>query len=175
MKLFMKQDPREGDEHWGTELGANGLRWNPFLEHFGVLIERGPHDARMRIRREHLRKHDGAEASWKRMFLSYPTRMEFRAYLEGRFWIDGTLNCRYDSKVEAENMRFLTEADSGCYYQHNHHGHQSKRNDFIIFAEPWRHEAVRKLPEKHLCSNERLQSEIIEYQGSDERSISKMS
>ena len=132
MKLFMEpdQDPPDGDEHRRAKFGARGVRWNPFLERFGVLMDQGPHDPRIRIRREHLRKHDGAGASWKRMFLSYPTRMSFRAYLKGGFFVNDIVNCRYDSKVKAENMRFLTEADRGCCYNHSHIGHQSERTNF---------------------------------------------
>ena len=165
-KLFMVQDPPEGNEQWERGIGANRLRWNPFLEHFGVPLDYKP--VGIRIRREHLRKHDHAEASWKRMFLSYPTRMAFKALFDGRFIIDDSRNCSYHSKVKAENMELLMEADRGCYH-HDHHGGRSKRNHFIIHFWDWSKEPAWKLPEnlpeKRLRSNEELQSMIIENEG----------
>ncbi len=141
MKLFMVQDPPE--EQWGKAFGANGLRWNPFLEHFGRLRNPRPgsHEYRVRIKREDLRKKpswkeilrkiDRPEASWKRMYVSYPTRLELRA-----FWEPGSVRtflhgCRYPSRHEAEQMDFLTYVDEEC----SNHGHRSKRDFFWMVAE----------------------------------------
>ena len=177
-KLFMERDSPEGDEqYWIDNFGPEELRLNPFLEHFAVPLESG---RGIRIKRKHLRKHDHAEASWKKMFLTYPTRMEFYAYLEGRFIIDGILNCPYYSKVMAENMDFLVEADRTCYH-HDHNGNRSTRNNFIVYVKGWqqgpvwRKEPVWELPEKRLRSYEELQAEAIENEVCDERFISEIS
>ena len=144
-KLFMEQDPPEDDGKWEKPFGANGLRWNPFLEHFGELTESR---RAVRIKRKHLREHDHAEASWKRMFVSCPSRVNFYAHFEGG-WFDGSDHCPYYSKVLAENMEFLAEADRECC-DHDHHGKRSKRNHFVIAAWDWNRVPVCKLPKNLL-------------------------
>ena len=169
-KLFMKQDPPEDDGELEKEFDANELRWNPFLEHFAESLEPGRKG--IRIKRKHLREHDHANASWKRMFMSYPPRMYFYAHFEGRWLVDGVPNCPYKSKVLAENMEFLAEADRECC-DHKHHGNRSTENYFVIKAWEWRELRVCKVPEKLLRSNEELELKNIENEGCDEISISK--
>ena len=142
MKLFMEQDPPE--EQWGNAFGANGLRWNPFLEHFGVPIKTRPgsHWHRVRLKREDLRKKhcpraswkeilrrlDRPEASWKKMYVSYPTRLIIRAGLVPYIAAMTSDNCRYTSEKEAVRMEFLTKVDRKC----TSNGRRSGRDSFDI-------------------------------------------
>ena len=136
MKLFMKQDPY--DEQWGKAFGGNGLRWNPFLEHFGVAVQPRPGSKeqkkhRITIKREHLRKKPGSswksslpfikrpEASWRKMYVSYPTRVQVRAFLILPFIQPRSLinDLDFTSKEEATRMGFLMYVDSQ-YTKKNH-------------------------------------------------------
>ena len=144
MKLFMKQDPPE--EQWGKAFGANGLRWNPFLEHYGRPRKPNPgsHKYRVRIERKHLRKiHrpraskkeilrglEPPEPSWKKMYVSYPTRLKIRADLIPHTFRMASHDCRYTSKEEAMRMEFLERVDKKCIS----HGHWSERDFFDIDA-----------------------------------------
>ena len=134
VKLFMKQDPSQGDERSGNQSGANGLRWNPFLVHYGRRRnpDPGSHTCGIRIKRKFLQKHDRPEASWKRMFLSYPTRPNFHVFLECR-WCFGPLHIlsylswekpseycmmkgpKPSQPWEGQRMGILTSADKACF------------------------------------------------------------
>lgn len=142
VKLFMKQAPF----HWGKQVVANGLRWNPFLMHYGRVRNPGPglHIFRIMIKRKFLQK-QRPEASWRRMFLSFPTRPDFHVFLGNRFpeplHITSRLSNEEPSEYrlkdkepcqpwEGERMGWLTGIDEICFEL----GRMSKRHTLIIFA-----------------------------------------
>ena len=151
-KLFMEQEPPEGDKQWGTDKsGANEVRWNPFLEHFGVSLEPSPglYDARLIIERKFVRKlrnYDDPKASWKKMYISYPTRVELSASGEPSSGSKTSVRCRYFRKL-AQRMDFLTYMDREC----SRFCPRSEESFFVIDADYW----------NHLRSNEGLQAGLI--------------
>ncbi|KAK0513574.1 hypothetical protein JMJ35_003938 [Cladonia borealis] len=182
VRLFMKQAP----PHWRIKLGANGLRWNPFLEHYGRRRnpEPGSPDYRIKIERNVLQK-QRPEASWRRMFLSYPTRPDFHVCLQFRSvfepeHITSRLSSEEPSEYrlkdrkpcqpwEGDRMGFLTGIDKRF-----NAGPRLKRHLIMIIAEvPVPGGFMCTLPKYHLRSKEALQSKNIENEGCDERSNSK--
>ena len=182
VKLFMKH----ALPHWGIEVGANELRWNPFLEHYGRRRnpEPGSHDYRIKIERKLLQK-QRPEASWRRMFLSYPTRPDFHVFLQFHSFcepehITSRLSSEEPSEYrlkdrkpcqpwEGDRMGFLTGIDKRF-----HARHRLKRHLIMIIAEvPVPGGFTCTLPKYNLRSKEALQSKNIENEGCDERSLSK--
>lgn len=145
MKLFLEQDPP--DNSWGKAFGGSGLRWNPFLEKYGTVRTPQPesHDYRVRIKRKELRKpcpdsslkqvsvrefshiSKPPQPSWKKMYVSYPTKKKVRVEL-----VPHPQNLRrheYRSGAEEEaRMEFLTKNDKKC---------KGSQNDFFQVRAEW--------------------------------------
>ena len=147
VKLFMKKVSPGGDNQWENKPGADGLRWNPFLVHYGRRrnTEPGSHTYCIRIQRKLLQKHHRPEASWKRMFLSYPTRPDLHVYLENHFPTPMYITSRFSSEelaeyhlrhgnccqpLEGERMEFLMKVDRVC----SEIGRTSKRHTIVLVA-----------------------------------------
>lgn len=178
-KLFMTPDPlSSGAADWENEnFSANGFSWNPFLMHYGSCTPPNPNSRppmhKATIYREWVRKEkfDRPDASWKKMFVAHPTRLEISALVESRT-SHGYHQCYYrssnvDGNTPILTMELLAKIDRKCFELG--HRHRADR----IFLKVSAKEAVRVLSENQLRRSEGSQSGIIEHEGRDKRSISK--
>ena len=153
----MTPDPLSsgGADQEKEKLGANEFSWNPFLMHYGAPSEPIVYSYSRSIKREYVRKEkfEHPDASWKKMFLAHPTRLDFRAHVESRF-IHGTHNCNYNSSNVDENkvltMEFLMEIDRKC----SERGHRHSGDTIFLRVWPPRNKVICTLPENQLRRDE---------------------
>ena len=143
----MTQDPLTsgGADQQKETFGANELRWNPFLMHYGTPILPEPGSRKpfsrlqsVKIKREYVRKEkfDRPDASWKKMYLAHSTRLDFRAHVECRTMY-GVYIRNYRSSDDDENMailtmEFLKEIERKCFEG----GHQSMGDEIFLSIFP---------------------------------------
>ena len=92
------------------KFSANEFSWNPFLMHYGTFVDYDePCAYCVNIKHKYVQKEnfDRPDASWKKMFLTHPTRQEFYAHVES-LGIHGIHNCNYRSSTVDENTEVLT-------------------------------------------------------------------
>ena len=135
VKLFMKQVP----PHWRNQVVASEFRWNPFLERYGYprCPPLGSHDhhlwiwfrrrALRRIGRPSylqrvLREKDRSEASWTKMYVSYPTR---RVRVKCRLFSGTEERDVFFISNHGPSMAYLKEVDRVCTAR----GSRSTRSD----------------------------------------------
>ena len=144
MKLFRREvSLTDTDNDQGeAQSGANEFSWNPFLVKYGVqiqipsycrdIIEPNPDSQQycIKLSREHLRRFDSPNASWKTMFVSHPTRLHLFTCLTRYPVIDTLPDSGYES-LEAQKMEFLTDVDR----RYTNYSPRYQRDKLIIVAE----------------------------------------